>query len=149
MKGYTMYQNVYKTLFGGSVFLSIVSWFLPRLGQHDFKWVVAETINKQYGHYAFRIHPKGSPVNVHVYGDRDVIEYLARTGKPGVFEFEVVEKTTESGKKFVFVNLRLMAPTTRLTHVAELMPKSKSEHRHFFTTETMHGMGVGVTRIED
>ena len=142
-----MGQRTDKTLFGGSVFSSFVSLVLPKFGQHDFKWVDAmATIGKKYGHYAFRHHPMASPVNVHVYGDQKVIEHLAKTGRLGVYELEIVEKTIASGKKYVFVNLRLMHPATVPTHSFQILPRSKSNHKFFFGTDDMHGMGIGVDR---
>jgi hypothetical protein len=125
----------------------VVSLTLPRLGEHDFKWVSAATLGKEYGHYGFRIHPKANPVNVHVYGERELIEFLARTGKAATCELELVVKKTESEREYILVNLYLTKPWLRATHEFAIVGTSPNpEKRPWFvyTTSDMHGVGISV-----
>lgn len=125
----------------------VVSLTLPRLGEHDFKWVVAETIDKEYGHYGFRLHPKANPVNVHVYGERELIEYLAQSGKPVKCGLELVVKKTESNREFILVNLYLTKPWLRETHafmITGTSPDSAKRPWFVYTTKDMNGIGISV-----
>lgn len=125
----------------------IVSLALPRLGEHDFKWVVATTIDKQYGHYGYRIHPKANPINVHVYGERELIEYLARTGKPVKCALELIVKHTASGREFILVNLYLTKPWLCETHqfmMTGTSPDPTKRPWFVYTTKDMMGNGISV-----
>jgi hypothetical protein len=124
----------------------VVSLTLPRLGVHDFKWVVAETISKEYGHYGFRIHPKALPVNVHVYGERTLIEHLAQTGKTVKCELELVVKIV-GNREFILVNLYLTKPWARETHALSISGTSPDPAKRpwfVYTTKDMNGIGISV-----
>lgn len=125
----------------------VISLSLPRLGEHDFKWVIAENIGKEYGHYGFRIHPKATPVNVHVYGERELILHLAQNGKPVKCELELVVKKTMSDREFIIVNLYLTKPWLHETHafmVTGTSPDSAKRPWFVYTTKDMNGIGLSV-----
>lgn len=125
----------------------VISLTLPRFGEHDFKWVVAPTIEKEYGHYGYRLHPKANPVNCHVYGERELIEYLAKTGKSVTCHLELVVKQTASSREFVLVNLYLTKPWLRETHefmITGTSPDSAKRPWFVYTTKDMHGIGISV-----
>ena len=123
---------------------AVVSHVLPKLGEHGFKWVVADVIVKEYGHYGFRLHPKANPVNVHVYGDSNIIQRMAVAGKPVVCELELVMKAVSSGCKFILVNLHLVKPFTPVTHVFNFVSVSKNCPLGVYTTLDMRGTGIKV-----
>ncbi len=128
----------------------IVSLTLPRLGEHDFKWVIAPTIEKEYGHYGFRLHPKASPVNCHVYGERELIEYLAMSGKPVKCALELVAKQTASEREFILVNLHLVKPWLRETHTFTITGTSPDPAKRpwfVYTTKDMNGVGISVESL--
>jgi hypothetical protein len=125
----------------------VVSLTLPRLGEHDFKWVNAPTIEKEYGHYGFRIHPKASPINVHVYGKRELIEFMAKNGKLVKCELELVVKKMASGREFILVNLYLTKPWLDETHAFAItgVPSDFAKRPWFvYTTKDMNGIGISV-----
>jgi hypothetical protein len=125
----------------------VISLTLPRLGEHDFKWVIAETLRKEYGHYGFKLHPKANPTNVHVYGERELIMHLAKSGNTAKCELELVVKKTTSGREFILVNLYLTKPWLRETHAFTILGTSPdAEKRPWFvyTTKDMCGTGISV-----
>ena len=117
---------------------------LPKVGEHGFKWVVADAIGKEYGHYGFRLHPKANPVNFHVFGNSDLIQRLAVSGKVAKYELELVLKKTVTGREFVLVNLYLVGQHVRETHKFTVVSAPKDHPDFVFTTEGMHGVGVKV-----
>lgn len=125
----------------------VVAVKLPRLGEHDFKWVTAQSIGKEYGHFGFRLHPKANPVNIHVYGDRKVIERLAKIGSPVICEVELVVKKTESDREFILANLYMVAPWSKVSHEFCVAPAPKERPWFVYTTSDMHGVGVSVKPI--
>ena len=146
---------VYKTLLGRNpgnplpyeepVVIELV---LPNLGEHDFKWVFADAIERTYFHYGFRLHPKGSAANVHVYGERGLIEHLAKTGKPARCELELVKKTIGE-RTFVLANLYLVPPSRRVTHefgIVTISPKKATDV--MYTTLDMKGMTFWVDPLQ-
>lgn len=122
----------------------VISMTLPRLGEHGFKWVVAEAIGKEYGHYGFKLHPKANPVNVHVYGERSLIERLSATGKSVVCQVEIVVKKTTSEREFILVNLYLTDLWRHLTHEFEITRAPSDRPWFVYTTKDMHGVGVSL-----
>ena len=122
----------------------VVSLSLPRIGEHDMKWKVAEALGLAYHHYAFRFDPKAHPVNVQVYGDRKVVEGLAHTGRPAVCELELVVKKTESGREFILVNLYLTNPNHRTTHEFLICEAPLDRPWFVYTTKDMNRVGISV-----
>lgn len=120
----------------------VVSLALPRLGEHGFKYIFAETIGKEYYHYGYRLDPKANPVNVHVYGGRKLVEYLARTGEVAVCELELVVKRLTNGKEFILVNLFITNPNRRVTHKFGIVPAPKDRKQFVYTTNDMYGTGI-------
>jgi len=128
----------------------IISLTLPRLGEHEFKWVTAPTIQKEYGHYGFRLHKKATPINVHVYGERQLIEHLATTGKPVKCALELVVKRTASDREFILVNLYLTKPWLSETHELKLIgtsPDATKRPWFVYTTVYMNGVGISVEPV--
>ncbi len=124
----------------------VVSLVLPRMGEYDFKWTIAPTIGKEYGHYGFRLHPRANPVNVQVYGERSLIESLAATGKAAKCELELVVKKTELGKEYILVNLYLTKPWLQETHGFTIDGASlDSAQRPWFVYATKDMPGVGIS----
>jgi len=98
-------------------------------------------------HYGFRIHPKANPVNVHVYGERELIEYLAENGKPVKCNLELVVKKVSSDREFIIVNLYLSKPWLRETHafmITGTSPDSGKRPWFVYTTKDMKGTGLSV-----
>jgi hypothetical protein len=140
----------YDTFLGSPEEPITVSLLLPRPGEHEFKWVVAETIGKEYGHFGFRIHPKALPVNIHVYGKRELIEHLAKSGKLVRCGLELVAKRTSSDREFIFVNLYLTKPWLLETHELKVIGTSPDPTKRpwfVYTTKDMNGIGVSVKPI--
>ena len=132
---------------GGGSKSVIVSLTLPRLGEHDFKHVDAEEIGREYWHYGFRLHPKAVPVNVHVYGDRKLIQSLAQHGKSVKCELELVVKRVSSEREFIMVNLYLTKPWLQETHefmVAGTSSDSAKRPWFVYTTKDMNGIGISA-----
>ena len=124
----------------------VISLTLPRLDEHGFGWVTELATQKEYGQYGFRIHPKASPVNVHVYGERELILHLAQNGKSVKCELQlVVKKTTD--REFILVNLYLTKPWLHETHafnISGTSPDSAKRPWFVYTTKDMNGIGVSV-----
>ncbi len=125
----------------------VVGHILPKIGEYDFKWVVASVIGKEYGHYGFRLHPKAKPINVHVYGECNFIARMASMRKPVRCELELVVKRTKSGFEYLFVNLYLTKPWVQITHTLDFVPAPKNRPDYVFTTKDMHGIGARVQSI--
>ena len=126
----------------------VISHVLPKFEEHGFKWVNAEIIGKEYGHYGFRIHPKANPVNVHVFEGMNFIGRMTATQKPVVCELELVKKTVATGRSFVLVNLYLAKPFVRVTHSLSFVSVGKSaDTTDVYTTSDMRGVGVRVARV--
>lgn len=122
----------------------IMTLVLPRMGEYGFKWVFADTIEKTYFHYGFRLHPKGAAVDVHVYGERTLIERFAKNGAFVRCELELVEKRVGE-RTFILVNLYLTNPNRRVTHDFGITSKSpKKLEAGEYTTPHMKGMTIGV-----
>lgn len=122
----------------------VVSLWLPRLGEHDFKWKVAEALGLAYHHYGFRLHPKAMPVNVQVYGDRKLVERHAQLSTFVICELELVVKKTEQGREFILVNLYLTDPTRRVSHEFAIVGAPKERPSFVYTTDDMNGVGISV-----
>lgn len=138
----------YISILGSPAKPIVVELTLPRIGEHDSKWVIAESIGKQYFHYAFRIHPRAQPVNVHVYGKREFVIECAKAGTPVVAELELVVKKIGE-REFILINLYLTAPQGA-THELWIRGCSfDSDKRPWFvyTTKDMNGVGVSVEPI--
>lgn len=139
-----MDKPIYRTLFGFDaqakkprVFTARV---LPAMGVNGFKWIPPRN-GLEFWHYKFE------GVNVHVIGSNDVIEYLSNTGRMAIFEFNVEEKLGPKGV-ICHLNLLLVGPQIRSTHKIAIVTKNHGcKHRFFFTTNDMHGFGIGVSRI--
>jgi hypothetical protein len=128
----------------------IVSHVLPHLGEYEFKWVVAPTLGKQYGHYGFKVHAKANAVNVQVYGEQTLIEYFAKTGRPVTCELELVVKRTALEREYILVNLYLTKPSFRATHVLQIKgmsPEPEKRESFEYTTRDMKGVGVSLKTI--
>ncbi len=146
-------KPTYSTILGGNFKEKrrgrpiVVSLVLPHMGEHDFKWVVATIIGKEYGHYGFRIHPKANSVNVQVYGERELIESLAKTGKAVKCELELVVKQTGSEREYILVNLYLTKPWLHETHafaITSTSPDPEKRPWFVYTTGDMNGVGISV-----
>ncbi len=125
----------------------VIDLVLPSLGEHDFKWVFADEIERTYFHYGFRHHPKGPAANVHVYGERPLIEFLAKNGRSAKCELELVEKTVGE-RKFILANLYLVPPTRATTHEFEIISISQKKVTGvMFTTVHMKGMTFQVVPL--
>ena len=125
----------------------VVSHMLPKSGEHGFRWVNAEVIGKEYGHYGFRLHPKANSVNVHVYGDVNLIGRMAAIGRSVVCELELVKKTLASGRTFILVNLYLTKPFARVTHTLRFVATPKNCMPDIYTTADMRGVGIKVVPL--
>jgi hypothetical protein len=88
--------------------------------------------------------PKANPVNIQVYGDRKIIENLARSGKPIVCELELVVKKLANGKDYILVNLYLTNPNRRVTHEFAVVPAPQERPWFVYSTKDMYGTGVLV-----
>jgi len=125
----------------------VVALSLPRMGEWDFKWCKSEFLGCEYGHYGYRIMPKASPVNVQVYGDRKIIEYLARTGKATVCELELVVKKLADGREYILVNLFLTKPNRKVTSEFSIIPAGRERPWFVYTTKDMGGSGISVRHL--
>ena len=138
----------YISILGSPAMPVVISLTLPRLGEHEFKFVDGtETVGKKYFHYGYRLHPEGRPVNVHVYGERTLIEYLAGTGKPATCELELVVKKVSSDREFIFVNLYLTVPQRHVSHeftIVNTSPNPAKRPPFVYTTKDMGGVGISV-----
>lgn len=114
-------------------------------GEYGFKWIFADLIQKTYFHYGFRLHPKGAAVNVHVFGERALIERFAKNGAFVRCELELVEKSVGE-RTFILVNLYITKnPNRRVTHDFGITSKSpKKLEAGEYTTPHMKGMTIGV-----
>lgn len=140
----------YISILGSPAKPIVVEIVLPKLGEHDSKWVIAEALGKEYFHYGHRHHPKATPVNVHVYGKRELIIACAKAARTVVAELELVVKKTALGREFIFVNLYLTHPHTRITHECEITGCSPDPERRpwfVYTTKDMNGVGISVKPI--
>jgi hypothetical protein len=139
---------VYSSILGCPQQPVIVSLVLPAVGEHGFHYVDArDTVGQQYWHYGFRPHPESRPVNVHVYGESTLIEYLARTGKTAKVELELVVKQVAFGREFIFANLYLTKPWLGETHefvIVNTSPKAEKRPGYVYTTQDMGRVGFSV-----
>lgn len=122
----------------------VITLTLPHIGEHEFKWCKSEFLGCEYGHYGYRIIPKASPVNVQVYGDKKIIENLARTGKAAVCGLELVVKKLADGREYILVNLFLTNPKWQVTHEFTIVPAGKERPWFVYTTKDMGGSGISV-----
>lgn len=137
----------YISILGSPAKPVVVELVLPRIGEYDSKWVIAETVGKEYFHYGHKVHPKAQPVNVHVYGAREHIIYLAKTGTPVKYGLELVLKKTVSGREFIFVNLTVLKrllPPSHVFAVTNCSPDPQKRDEWVYTTRDMNGIGISV-----
>lgn len=136
-------KAVYKAILGNPKSPIVVGLTLPRLGEHDFKYVVVEELKREYYHYGFRLIQGARPVNVQVYGKRKLIEYLAHAQCSAKCELELVVKTLGE-REFILVNLYLTDPEKKVTHEFGIVPAPQNRPSFVYTTKDMRGVGVMV-----
>lgn len=122
----------------------IVAVQLPRMGDYGMEWKSVAAIGREYAHFAHKLHPKAQPVNIQVYGDRKVIEGLARTGRSAMCELEMQVKVLEDGREYLLVNLFLTKPWLVPTHEFRITSAPAERPEWVYTTKNMNGIGIAV-----
>jgi len=143
-------KPVYEKIAGSPERPIIVETTLPRPGEHNFDWVDARKhVGKEYAHFGFKHHPAANPVNIQVYGDRRIVEHLAKTGRPAKCAVELIKKQI-GDRHFVLVDLILVEPSRPATHKITVLgasPKPEKCPPHVYTTPNMGGVGVMIAPI--
>ncbi len=123
----------------------VVAVQLPRMAcDGGMEWKSVAAIGREYAHFAHKLHPKAQPINVQVYGDKKVIEGLARTGRSAMCELEMQVKVLEDGREYLLVNLFLTKPWLVPTHEFRITSAPAERPEWVYTTKNMNGVGIAV-----
>lgn len=91
-----------------------------------------------------RFNCPNSPISTIVYGPQKTLEKLCRDKASMICQLNLVLRKKRDGKKRIEIHLRLVRPSTRITHLVSVVRNHPGKH---FTTPTMSGYGVLVQTL--